>query len=98
MYTYLWIYIDIHTSKIELYYLSNSYAEIPRKKYEFEISRNFTDDRNWHAIKLFSHFFLGIFFTVMTFILTFHYWEVKDYTDIDEVNRWLKSYTRYEYT
>jgi hypothetical protein len=88
MYINIHIYVYKYTSEINFNYFLNSYEEIPRRKYEFDISRNFTDNHNWHAIKLFSHFFMGIFFTIMTFILTFHYWEVKDYTDANEVNRW----------
>jgi hypothetical protein len=46
---------------------------------------DFIDVRNWHAIKHFSHFWLGIFFVVMSVLFTLKQWEIRDYTDREEV-------------
>ena len=74
-----------------------SYAYEPTPSRPFELSSNFSYDRNWHSIIHFSHFFLGPFFIVMIFLFLFRFWEIKDYTDKEELERWLKIYAGKKY-
>ena len=62
-----------------------SYADEPRPEPQYGMKVDFIDARNWHAIKHFSHFWLGIFFVVMSVLFTLKLWEIRDYTDREEV-------------
>lgn len=53
---------------------------------------DFISQRNWHAIKHFSHFFLGILFVIMAVLFTLRQWEIYDYTDRKETRMWLEKY------
>ena len=53
---------------------------------------SFTDDSNWHSIKYYSHYILGLLFIVMSVLFTIRLWEIKDYTNREEVRQWLKKY------
>lgn len=50
------------------------------------------DDRSWHTIKLFAHYFLGIFFAVMVVAFILRFWEISDYSNRTEVKDWLMRY------
>ena len=52
----------------------------------------FLPDRNWHTIQYYAQFFLGLFAVIMSFLFTFKYWEMKNYTDRFEMEAWLKRY------
>jgi hypothetical protein len=69
-----------------------SYTDEPTIKQQYGFQVNFIDDRNWHAIKHFSHFFLGIFLVIMATLFTLRFWEIRDYTDREEIRLWLRKY------
>jgi len=52
----------------------------------------FLADRNWHTIQYYGHFFMGLFAVVMAGLFTFSFWELSDYTNRFEMERWLKRY------
>ena len=60
------------------------------KETSFKLSVLF--EQHWHATKFFSYFFFSLFFTVMAVLYTFQMWEIKDYTDLGEVQTWLRVY------
>lgn len=51
-----------------------------------------TDDRIWHAVKQFSHYGLGILFLFMVVAFLSIFWQIHDYSNRDEVKRWLHKY------
>ena len=53
---------------------------------------NFLDPESWHGVKIFSHYFLGMFFAVMAVLFTVRFWEISDFTNRGEVRNWLNRY------
>ena len=74
-----------------------SYAPFKQESRETIISTDFSNTRNWHSIKHFSHFFLGPFFIILCVLFTFRFWEIKDYTDRAELDIWLSIYATKKY-
>ena len=66
--------------------------KVPRRLVDATFSVNVDYEHNWHSMKYFTQFFLAILFVVMAVLYTFGLWEIKDYTDTHEVQRWLKAY------
>ena len=66
-----------------------SYAENATPTRHFGFTTDYSNDRNWHSIKHFSHFFLGTFFVIMAFLFTFRFWEIVDYSNTKLTARWL---------
>ena len=64
----------------------------PRRLGDSNFAVNVEYEHNWHSLKYFAQFFLGIFFVIMAVLYTFGLWEIKDYTDTREVQIWLKKY------
>lgn len=58
----------------------------------FKWDINIVDQRNWHTIKFFSHYFLTIMFVGMSVLFLFRFWEITDYSDRNEVKKWLHKY------
>ena len=50
------------------------------------------DDHYWHTMKLYSHYFLGLLFTVMAVLFTVRFWEISDFSNRPEVTKWLHKY------
>ena len=59
---------------------------------DMETEVDYLSPRNWHAIKVFSHFYLSAFFAVMFLLFTLKYWEIQDYTHRKEVREWMKDH------
>ena len=74
-----------------------SYAPFKQESRDTIISTDFSNTRNWHSIKHFSHFFLGPFFIILCVLFTFRFWEIKDYTDRAELDIWLSIYATKKY-
>ena len=64
--------------------------EMPNPRFYPNIA--FLEERHWHTIKYYSHFFLGMFAVVMGGLFTFKFWEMRDYTNRFEMEAWLKRY------
>jgi hypothetical protein len=43
-------------------------------------------------MKHFSHYFLGVFFVVMSVLFTIRFWEISDYSNRIEITKWLHRY------
>eukprot|EP01038_Epipyxis_sp_PR26KG_P005828 gene5828-8037_t len=53
---------------------------------------DFIDAHNWHSIKLFAHYTLGILFGILSVTFTLSYWEISDYSNRNEIRTWLTRY------
>lgn len=53
---------------------------------------SFTDEANWHALKYYSHYILGITFFVLAIFFTIQFWEISDYSNRNEMKVWLGKY------
>ncbi len=74
-------------------FLGNSnYADVPANNPSLGIDYAFMDEKNWHAIKYFSHFFLGIFFTIFSMLFLLKLWEIQDYTNKEDMVNILHRY------
>ena len=71
---------------------ASDYRIYPDKEASFGAEISFLDERNWHSVKHFSHFFLSALFAIMIALFTIKFWEIKDYTDRREVREWLAKY------
>lgn len=49
-------------------------------------------ESNWHTVKHFSHYFLGLLFIMLAVLFTLRLWEIHDYSDREEVKKWLNRY------
>lgn len=58
----------------------------------FEWQVNLMDEQNFHSIKYYSHYFLGLFFVILSLLFTFRLWEISDYSNRDELKLWLYRY------
>ena len=74
-----------------------SYAENATPTRHFGFTADYSDDRNWHSIKHFSHFFLGTFFVIFAFLFTFRFWEIVDYSNTNLTSKWLSIYSTGKY-
>ena len=70
----------------------SSYREAVEPTPVFYPNIAFLTDRNWHTIQYYGHFFMGLFAVVMAGLFTFSFWELSDYTNRFEMERWLKRY------
>ena len=70
----------------------SSYVPTVEPNPVFKADIVFLPDRNWHTIQYYGHFFLGLFAVIMSFLFTFKFWEMKNYTDRFEMDAWLKRY------
>lgn len=74
-------------------YLGNSnYADVPADNPPLGIDYAFMDEKNWHAIKYFSHFFLGIFFTIFSILFLLKFWDIQDYSNKEDIVNILHRY------
>jgi hypothetical protein len=74
-------------------YLGNSnYADVPSETPSLGIEYEFINEKNWHAIKYFSHFFLGIFFTIFAILFLLKMWDIQDYTNKEDIVNILHRY------
>jgi len=71
---------------------ASSYAITHPKPKPIAADVVFLNDRSWHSIKMFSHFFLSALFAILAVSFTLKFWEVRDYTDRREVREWLRMY------
>jgi len=70
----------------------SSYREAVEPTPVFYPNIAFLTDRNWHTIQYYGHFFMGLFAVFMAGLFTFSFWELSDYTNRFEMERWLKRY------
>ena len=57
-----------------------------------EISTDLLDDQQWHVIKQFSHYLLGVLFLFMSVLFVLRFWQISDYSNRSEVKAWLHKY------
>ncbi len=50
------------------------------------------DERQWHTIKYFSHYLLGILFLFMSVMFLLTFWQISDYSNRAEIKAWLHKY------
>ena len=50
------------------------------------------DERQWHTIKYFSHYLLGILFLFMSVMFLLTFWQISDYSNRSEIKVWLHKY------
>ena len=86
------INIPTNTKFHRLLSYTSSYEPMSSKSPQFDIALSFISDRNWHSIKYLSHYFLGLFFVVLSLLFTLSFWHVKNYTNREDMDRWLKTY------
>lgn len=53
---------------------------------------DFNTDRNWHAITNYSHFILGCGFFLLAILLTLKTWQIRDYTNREDVKQFIMDY------
>ena len=83
--------LNAGTGHRRLSYLS-SYRTAAEPTPVFYPNISFLSGRNWHTIQYYGHFFMGLFAVVMAGLFTFSFWELSDYTNRFEMERWLKLY------
>jgi MFS family permease len=59
---------------------------------EIDYEVDFNTDRNWHAITLYSHYILGCGFFILAILLTLKTWQIRDYTNREDVKQFIFDY------
>lgn len=56
------------------------------------VSTDLLNERQWHVIKYFSHYLLGILFLFMSVMFLIKFWQISDYSNRSEIKAWLHKY------
>ncbi len=70
----------------------NPYASSEPTKKTLEFTLDVIDDHSWHTIKQYSHYILGVLFAIMSILFTLRFWQISDYSNRNEVKKWLGRY------
>lgn len=70
----------------------NSYVPVSNYETNPILTADFISEHQWHSIKIFAHYFLGLFFIVFAVLFTVYMWHIGDFSDNKEVQRWVRDY------